>query len=212
VLLVAIAVLLDGELIVGRVRRLIPESRRERADRIGRVFYQVLVRYFAGSLFVAVLAGLYVLAVGLALGVPLAPIAAVWMVFCDLIPQVGGFLGGALFVLLAVTASVAVGAIALVLYVSYLTFENHVIQPAIVGEAVNLSPPTTMIMALIGGAAAGVPGAIVATPLAGTVKALYLELKGRPVPVEETFADRMGERFPKMQAARARVRGWFRRH
>lgn len=212
ILLIAIAVLLDGELIVARARRLIPEARREQADRIGRVFYQVLVRYFAGSLFVATLAGLYVLAVGLALGVPLAPVAAVWMVFCDLIPQVGGFLGGSLFVLLAVTASVTVGLIVVVLYVSYLTFENHVIQPAIVGQAVNLSPPATMIVALIGGAAAGVPGAIVATPLAGTVKALYLEVRGRPVPVEETFADRIGARFRRVRSLRTRVAGWFRRH
>jgi putative heme transporter len=39
---------------------------------------------------------------------------------------------------------------------------------------VNLSPPTTMLAAIIGGTAAGVPGALVATPLVGSVKRLYL--------------------------------------
>jgi predicted PurR-regulated permease PerM len=47
----------------------------------------------------------------------------------------------------------------------------------IVGQAVNVTPPTTMLAALIGGAAAGVPGALVATPLVGAVKQLYMQLR-----------------------------------
>ena len=101
----------------------------------------MLAKYFAGSLLVAVLAGVYILAIGLILRVPLAPLAAVWMMVTDLIPQVGGFLGGAVFVLLGFTASPLTGVICLVLYVLYMNFENHILQPAIVGDAVNLSPP-----------------------------------------------------------------------
>ena len=60
-------------------------------------------RYFAGSLLIAVLAGCGILIVGLLAGVPLAPVAAAWVMVTNLIPQVGGFLGGALFVLLGAT-------------------------------------------------------------------------------------------------------------
>lgn len=177
VLLVAVAILIDGDGLVRRVQRLIPASRREAADRIGGVFYQVVARYFAGSLLVAGIAGAFVLALGLVLGVPLAPLAAIWVFITDLIPQVGGFLGGAVFVTLAVTQSLTVGIIAALLFVVYLQIENHVLQPAIVGERVDLSPPTTMLAALAGGAAAGVPGALIATPLVGTVKQLFLEYR-----------------------------------
>jgi predicted PurR-regulated permease PerM len=177
VVLIALAVLLDGEILVGRARKLIPVGTRDRADEIARIFYRVIGKYFAGSLVVAVLAGFYILALGLALGVPLAPIAALWMVITDLIPQVGGFLGGAFFTVLAVSQSVTIGVVCLVLYLLYQNLENHVIQPAIVGEAVSLSPPTTMLAALIGGAAGGIPGALFATPLAGAVKQLYLEFR-----------------------------------
>jgi predicted PurR-regulated permease PerM len=177
VVIIALAVLLDGEIFVRRVRGLIPEANRERADEIAGIFYRVIGKYFAGSLVVAVLAGIYILAVGLAFGVPLAPIAALWMVITDLIPQVGGFLGGAFFTLLAVSQSVTIGLVCLVLYLLYMNLENHVIQPAIVGEAVDLSPPTTMLAALVGGAAGGIPGALFATPLAGAVKQLYLEFR-----------------------------------
>lgn len=177
VAIVAFALLVDGESIVARTRRLFTPRRRPQADRVGRVFYRVFGRYFAGSLLVAAIAGLVVLAIGLALSVPLAPLAALWMVLVDMIPQVGGLLGGGVFVMLATTKDLQTGVICLVLFVLYNTIENHVLQPAIVGESVNLSPPTTMMAALVGGAAAGVPGALVATPIAGTIKVLYLELR-----------------------------------
>lgn len=182
VVIVTFALLVDGEAMVARLRRLFPPGRREPVDRVGRIFYKVFGRYFAGSLLVAIIAGLFVLTTGLALGVPLIPLAALWMVLVDLIPQVGGFLGGAVFVTLAVTKDLKTGVICLVLYVIYNTVENHVLQPAIVGQSVDLSPPTTMLAALIGGAAAGIPGALVATPIAGTVKALYLETRYGPQP------------------------------
>jgi predicted PurR-regulated permease PerM len=177
VAIVAFALLLDGESMVRRVRRLVPLSRRDQADRVGRVFYRVFGRYFAGSLLVAMLAGLVILAIGLALSVPLAPLAALWMVLVNLIPQIGGLLGGSVFVLLAVTKDLPTGVACLVLFVLYNTFENHVLQPAIVGQSVDLSPPTTMMAALVGGAAVGVPGALVATPIVGTAKVLYRELR-----------------------------------
>lgn len=177
VLLVAAVVLLDGEVLVRRGRELVPHRHRARADKAGQVFYRVVGTYFAGSLFVACLGGVYTLAVGLALGVPLAPIAAIWYAVVSLIPQVGGFLGISFFTVLALSQGAFVALVALGLMVLYMNIENYVISPAIVGQSVNLSPPSTMIAALIGGAAIGVPGALAATPLCGTVKALYMEYR-----------------------------------
>jgi predicted PurR-regulated permease PerM len=75
-----------------------------------------------------------------------------------------------------------------------MNIENHVIQPAIVGEAVDLSPPTTMLAALVGGAAGGIPGALFATPLAGAVKQLYLEFRfGHTTLDERTRRQRIGQ-------------------
>ena len=146
--------------------------------------YRTLGRYFGGSITVAILMGLWVLALGLLLGVPLIPLAALWAMLTDLIPQVGGFLGGAFFVLLATTQGATTGLIAAVGFVLYMNLENHVIQPAIVGRSVDLTPPTTMVAAFVGGAIAGIPGALVATPFVGAAKAIYLEARGRPKPDE----------------------------
>lgn len=178
VLVTALGVLVDGEVVMRRVRALVPGSRRRRADRLGRIVYATFGSYFAGSLFVAVLAGLVMLSAGLALGVPLAPVAALWTTLTNLIPQIGGFLGGSFFVLLALTEGPVTAVLALAIFVVYNSFENHVLQPLIVGRAVNLSPPATMLAALVGGAAAGVPGALLATPLVGAAKAVYLDSRG----------------------------------
>lgn len=179
VAVVAIAVLIDGENLIKRVRRLLPPQYRGQADEVGRVVYRTLGRYVGGSLTVALMMGLYVLTIGLVLGVPLAPLAAVWAMITSLIPQVGGFLGGSFFVLLAATQSVPTALVAGALFVVYMNLENHVISPAIVGKSVDLTPPTTMIAAFVGAAIFGVPGALVATPLTGAAKQLYLEARGR---------------------------------
>ena len=63
-----------------------------------------------------------------------------------------------------------------------MNLENHLIQPAIVGRSVDLTPPTTMVAAFVGAAVIGVPGALVATPFVGAAKAIYLEVRGRTKP------------------------------
>lgn len=203
-LLVALVTLIDGPRLVDRLRVVVPARHRERADTVGRVFYRVVGTYFAGSLLVATLGGTYVLIVGLAVGVPLAPVAAVWYAMVSLIPQIGGFLGTSFVTLLALTQGVVPALIVLALVVAYMNTENYVITPAIVGQAVDLSPPVTMLAALVGGAAAGVPGALAATPLCGTVKAVYLMARYDQMPDPPTP---LRDRLPRsVRALVARVR------
>ena len=177
IVLITITLLLDGSRVVRGLRRAVPLSRRPFVDRAGETFYQVVGRYFAGSLLVALMAGTGVLIVGVILGLPLTPVAALWTASTNLIPQIGGFLGGSMFVLLGLTEGPTTAVICVVYFLAYQQLENHVIQPVVVGEAVDLSPPATMLAALVGASAAGVPGALLATPIVGVIKALYLEVR-----------------------------------
>lgn len=200
VMITALGVLVDGERIVRRARAVVPSAHEARAAEVGQIVYQTFGSYFAGSLLVAVLNGMVVLTVGLALGVPLAPMAALWSVLTNFIPQIGGFLGGSFFVLLALTQSPLTAVIAGVIFLGYQQMENNLIGPAIVGSAVNLTPPATMLAALVGGAAAGVPGALVATPLVGAAKALYLERRGElPVRREPALRRQLRRRMERLK-------------
>ncbi|MGH9275151.1 MAG: AI-2E family transporter, partial [Acidimicrobiales bacterium] len=98
------------------------------------------------------------------------------------------------------TESPLTAVIAAVVFLGYQQFENNVIGPAVVGTAVNLSPPVTMLAALVGGAAAGVPGALVATPLMGAAKALYLDRRGLlPARREPALQRRLKARLAKLR-------------
>ena len=202
-ILLAITILLDGELIVGGVRRLVPARRRDDADRIGRLVYQVVGRYIAGTLLVAALAGVVMLTGALALDVPLAPLIAVWVAITNPIPQIGGFLGGAVFVLLALTQGAVVGVIALAIFLVYQQLENHVLQPLIIGRAVRLSPPATMVAALVGVAAGGLVGGLFAIPLLGATKAIYLSTRSTPEPTSPPEPGRGGRRTRASRERRA---------
>jgi len=179
VLAVTFAVMLDGETLVARIRSLIPEPRQERADRFGRLMYSTFGNYFGGSVTVAAMSGMWTLTIALIFDVPLAPIAAIWTMVTNVIPQIGGFLGGAFLTVLALSVSVPAAIAVCLLFVFYMNFENNVIQPAIIGNAVDLSPPVSMLAVLIGGAAGGIPGALIATPLVGSAKRIYFEIRGR---------------------------------
>lgn len=191
-ILAAVTLLLDGDRLLRMVRRLIPGHRRDAADRIGRLAYRSIGQYFAGSVLVAAIAGLTVTSVGLILGVPLAPLVGTWVAVFDLVPQIGGAVGGIPFVLLAFTEGPTIGIACAIFFVLYLQFENNVLSPLIVGRSVDLSPPATMTAALVGVSAAGVIGALVAVPLLGAAKAVYLEIRsgdleeGGPVNEEGT--------------------------
>ncbi len=179
-LLVTVSLLLDGERLVRGARRLVPDGRREQADRIGRLAYDTFGKYVAGSLLVAGVAGLSVLGVGLVMRVPLTPLLAVWVALFDLVPQIGGAAGGIPFVLLGFSRSATTGVVCAVFFVLYLQFENHLLSPLIVGRSVKLSPPATMTAALVGVSAGGVVGALLAVPVVAAAKAAYLELRPRP--------------------------------
>lgn len=202
VVVTALGVLVDGEVVVRRFRTLVPAERRQRADRLGRIVYATFGSYFAGSLLVAVLAGLVTLTTGLILGVPLAPVAGLWTTLTNLIPQIGGFLGASFFGVLAITEGPVPAVVGVAIIVAYQNLENHVISPAIVGRAVNLSPPATMLAVLVGAAAAGVPGALVATPLLGAVKAIYLDEKGQMPEPEAKVVSRRISRFLRRRGRR----------
>ncbi|MBW8826638.1 MAG: AI-2E family transporter [Acidobacteria bacterium] len=201
-LLVTITLLLDGERLLRRLRRLVPVGRRDAADRVGGLAYRVVAQYFAGSVLVAIIAGLTVTTVGLVLGVPLAPLAGAWVALFDLVPQIGGAVGGIPFVVLALTKGAGTGMVCAVFFILYLQFENHILSPLVVGRSVDLSPPATMTAALVGVSAAGVVGAMVAVPLLGAAKAIYLEL--RPGTTEPVVGDADAEVIHEPKGRRRR--------
>lgn len=165
VLLITVAAVVDGRRARRGLRALAPPHRREQFDRVDNVASRVIARYAVGSVVVAAIAGLAAFTIALVAGVPLAPLIGLWAGLTNFIPQVGGYLGAVPLLVLALTTGTTKGLIVLGVYVVYMQLENRVIQPIIVSKAVDIPPFVAMVAVLIAGAAVGVVGAILVTPL-----------------------------------------------
>lgn len=85
-------------------------------------------------------------------------------------------MGGVPLIVFALVSGPAEALVASGLFLTYQLLENHVIQPAIIGAAIDVPPWGTLLAALAGSAAAGVLGAILVTPLVGVVRVVRHEL------------------------------------
>ncbi len=71
------------------------------------------------------------------------------------------------------TQAIAAG----VVFVSYQFVENHLIQPAVISESIDVPPWVALLAALAGAAAAGLVGAVALTPLVGVVRVIVDEIR-----------------------------------
>jgi putative heme transporter len=175
-LLLLVLLLIEGPALLTMGRNLLPLRWRGAAGPLGRSLYVVVGRYAVGSLLLAAMAGTAAFLIGITLAVPLAALAGVWAFLWNFVPQLGGLFGGAGLVLLALTHDPSAAVLALVAWLVYMQIENRLVQPVVIGRAVQLSALTTMVAALVGAAVSGLIGAVLAVPLVAAAKAARSEL------------------------------------
>lgn len=182
VLIMLLCFLLDGPRFLGQIHGAVPDAHKADVTRLGDIGYRAFGRFFGGKALTAVLDGIWVTSFLLLFRVPLAPVIGAWAALTNLIPQIGGLLGGIVVFIFALTQGLGVALVCTGLFVAFMTLENNAISPVIIGRAVNLSPLAATVVMLLGAAAGGVLGAIIATPLAGVVKIAYREFWPAPHP------------------------------
>lgn len=111
----------------------------------------------------------------------LAVIAGVF----ELLPIIGPILAAIPAVLLALTAGPQAAIAALVLYLVVQQVENNLLVPKIQGDAVELHPSAVIFSLVVGGAIAGLLGAILALPVTAAARNVFRYLFRRLSPPEE---------------------------
>jgi hypothetical protein len=109
--------------------------------------------------------------------VPNALSLALFAALVDVIPFVGALLASAPAVLSALSVSVPVGLVVLVVLFVYQEFENRILVPKIYGRALRLSPTLVILALLAGGLLLGIIGALLALPIAAGLQMMLLELR-----------------------------------
>lgn len=163
---------------------------------VGRVFGswvrgQVLLGLVVG---IATFVGLFVLGetvnpIFTRFAVLLSVIAGV----LELLPIIGPILAAIPAILLAATAGIEATTAAFILYLGIQQLENNFLVPKIQGDAVELHPAAVMFAIIIGGALAGLLGAILALPMVAAFRDVVRYLFRRLSPDEpEALAASLG--------------------
>jgi predicted PurR-regulated permease PerM len=152
---------------------------RRRALLAGDAAWHALVSYIRGT---TIVAAIHALIIGLALwliGVPLVVPLIILVFLAAYIPLVGILVVGALAIVITLaTKGLAAALILLVVFLAENQVESHLLQPLVVGRVVRLHPLAIIVVLAVGGIVAGVPGAIVAVPVAAVVSYAWPYLRG----------------------------------
>ncbi|MBK3638898.1 AI-2E family transporter, partial [Streptomyces sp. MBT97] len=107
-----------------------------------------------------------------ALGIPYAPVLAVWVgVVSQFVPTIGTYLAGALPMLIAFTVSPLYALWVLIFVVVYQQFENYMLQPKLTSKTVDIHPAVAFGSVIAGTALLGAVGALISIPAVATLQA-----------------------------------------
>ncbi|WP_433224385.1 AI-2E family transporter [Microtetraspora malaysiensis] len=154
-----------------------------RVDRAGRSAWRTLSHYVQGTVAISAIHGLVIGATLAVLGVPLWAPIAVLVFISSFIPIVGILFAGLVGTLVTFGSQ---GWLAAVIFIGILIveqqLENHVLQPLIVGRAVEFHPLAIILVLGVGGVIAGIAGAAVAVPVSAVIYRVLQELLRREPP------------------------------
>ena len=169
--------LLEGPRTVDRLLGLLPDTTRVRYERVGGDIYRTISGYVTGNLLISVIAGVISTAVLFAVGSDYAIALGLLVAVLDLIPLAGATLA-AIFVstIIFIETDPIRCLIVIAFFVAYQQLENHVLQPFVYGRTVQLSPLAVLCAVLVGAELAGILGALLAIPVAGSLLAIGREL------------------------------------
>lgn len=156
--------------------RLLRPKHREDFLHVLNSSVDLIANYIVGNAVISVIAGVVAYVGFLLLDVRFALALAAWVAFTDIIPGIGALLGAAGVAVVVAFQGGPQLAGALILLLVYQQVENYLIAPRVMNRAIDLNPATVIIALLIGGSLAGLVGALLALPLAATIKIIVFEL------------------------------------
>jgi predicted PurR-regulated permease PerM len=179
IVLLSFFVAIDGRRWCEGILRLMPETSRECWRRIGSGVTEVVGGYVFGNVLISVIAGTVAALVLLVMRVPHAVPLGLLFAFLDLIPLVGALLGTVILAAVALTQGVGTSAIVVAALLLYQQFENQTLSQLVYNRTVKISALAVAVSFLAGAEIAGIPGTLLAIPVAGSLKVITRELLAR---------------------------------
>lgn len=124
------------------------------------------------------------------LGVPSALLLALVAGILEVIPILGPILGAIPALLVAATVSPELAGLVALVYLGLQIAEGYILVPIVMRNAVGLSPFLILFSVLVGAAAGGIVGALLAVPVAATLEIVLERFQEReePIAIDPTAA------------------------
>jgi predicted PurR-regulated permease PerM len=169
---------------------------RLRVRRLLRQSAGAVSGYITGNLAISFICGVTTFVMLLVLGMPYPAALALLVAVLDLIPLVGATLGGALLVIVGFFVSPSTALILLVYILIYQQVKGSILQPMVYSRAVQLNALVIFVAVLVGAALLGIPGALLAIPVAEIIRIVIsnlVEHRSRLVQEEAAHGTRQDE-------------------
>ncbi len=176
VAVLSIYLITSGASVTGWLRRNMPDQQQGRMRFLLDTLQRVVGGYVRGQLIMSGLIGVLV-GVGMyVIGVPFALLLGVLAFVLEFIPVLGTLTSGAICVLLAFTRGWPIALIVLAYFVVVHIIEGDVVGPRIIGKNIGLHPIVSMTALIAGAELFGIPGALLASPVAGVLQAFLIAI------------------------------------
>jgi len=149
--------------------KFVPATRRDRVSKLTNAIVARIGSFVGGQAIIAALAAIFILIMGLIIGMPYPGPLAMVVLICGFIPLVGHFIGMSIVTVVSLTDSITTAVIALTSYIIYVQIENYVITPRIMRKSLAIPGLVTIIAALLGASLLGLVGGLLAVPIAAAV-------------------------------------------
>ena len=155
---------------------LISASHRERVVGYAERIMQNVGRYLSGMVILAFFNAVYSFILLTLVGQPFALVISVAAFFITLIPLIGTVLTTIVMTVLSLFVSPLAALIVLIAMLVYMQVEAYILTPKVMSKAVQVPGSIVLIAALAGGTLAGLPGALVAIPVAAGILLIIKEV------------------------------------
>jgi predicted PurR-regulated permease PerM len=185
----ALYIMIDRDRLRGGLFAVVPRSHHIRLARVLMNLETIVGAYIRGQLLTCLLIAVFSFVLLVACGVPHALALAVFAGVADVLPYIGAFLSIGPMVLASLARGPVVVAVVLLIMIAYEEFESRVLVPRIYGRALRLPSSVVLFALLAGGVLMGIPGALLALPVAATIMMLIEELRVELPGQQEQVAD-----------------------
>lgn len=163
----------------------VPTDRRRRARDVWNAAETRLGMWVRGQLILMASIGVATSIAYTLLGVPAALLLGLIAAVAEAIPIVGPLLGAIPAILVAATVSPELAVVVALVYLVLQFVEGNVLVPIVMRNTIGISPFLVILSVLIGGAAGGFVGALLAVPIAAAGEVLIEGLQAREIPVAQ---------------------------